>query len=196
MNRHVWTIPLLLCVLSASVTSCTSASRPTLPKAICGTQIDPKLTRPLVDSATDLHEFSRVDRSQAISAPCSLLSGDEEIANLHFWWADGPVDFTYMTQNAGSASRVSSARDISFKYKAAVGTDGAIAASPCKTHGGNYFTLTLQLPRIELGDQSHRKDIEAFMRAYFPATLRTLGCERPGAAGEDGLSRGPERGQR
>ncbi|MET8584947.1 hypothetical protein ABZX39_29320 [Streptomyces collinus] len=57
-----------------------------------------------------------------------------------------------------------------------VGTDGAIAATRCKSEAGDHFALTLQLPKIKPSDGTHRADIERFMRAYFPATLRTLGC--------------------
>ncbi|WP_189703390.1 hypothetical protein [Streptomyces anandii] len=67
-------------------------------------------------------------------------------------------------------------RSITAPYKTVIGTDGAIATTPCKTKGGEYFTLTLQLPQIKLMDQTHRNDIEKFMRAYFPATVKTLGC--------------------
>ncbi|MFI1534398.1 hypothetical protein [Streptomyces anandii] len=57
-----------------------------------------------------------------------------------------------------------------------MGTNGAVSTTSCETSGGEYFTLTLQLPQIKLTDGTHRKDIERFMRAYFPATVKTLGC--------------------
>lgn len=82
----------------------------------------------------------------------------------------------YLATSSGSVSHVSQPRSIDFAQHAIVGTDGAISITPCKTKGGNYFTLTLQLPQVELTDQTHRKDIEKFMRAYFPATLKTLDC--------------------
>ncbi|MFL4948729.1 hypothetical protein ACJ6WE_15445 [Streptomyces sp. MMS24-I31] len=80
--------------------------------------------------------------------------------------------------NTGSVSGVTAPRSIAAPYKTVIGTDGAISTTPCKTKGGNYFTLTLQLPQIKPMDQSHRKDIEHFMRAYFPATVATLRCEK------------------
>ncbi|SOD84447.1 hypothetical protein SAMN06272765_1827 [Streptomyces sp. Ag109_G2-15] len=86
----------------------------------------------------------------------------------------------YLATGTGAVSGVSSPRPIDYRYKTIVGTDGAISQAPCKTKGGNYFTLTLQLPQIKLTDQTHRKDIEKFMRAYFPATIRTLGCAGSG----------------
>lgn len=82
----------------------------------------------------------------------------------------------YLAKNTGSVSRVTEPRSMDSTYKTIVGTDGAISIAPCKTKGGKYFTLTLQVPQIRLMDHTHRKDIEKFMRAYFPATLKTLGC--------------------
>ncbi|MEV7126558.1 hypothetical protein [Streptomyces sp. NPDC093260] len=82
----------------------------------------------------------------------------------------------YLAKGTGTVSGVTDPRPLSSPYPTLVGTDGAISTAPCRTKGGNYFTLTLQLPRIELTDRTHRKDIEKFMRAYFPATLETLGC--------------------
>ncbi len=85
----------------------------------------------------------------------------------------------YLATDTGSVSGVREPREIDFAYKTIVGADGAISIAPCKTKGGDYFTLTLQVPQIRLTDQTHRKDIETFMRAYFPATdpLKTLGCK-------------------
>ncbi|MFJ9246021.1 hypothetical protein [Streptomyces sp. NPDC101776] len=83
----------------------------------------------------------------------------------------------YLAKDTGSVSRVREPRGIDSAYKTIVGTDGAISIAKCKTKGGNYFTLTFQVPRINLMDHTHRKDIEKFMRAYFPATLKTLGCK-------------------
>ncbi|MEU6087395.1 hypothetical protein ABZ865_11405 [Streptomyces sp. NPDC047085] len=178
MNARVLAVLLNLAALPLTflTASCARSSDQALPRMICGTQIDPDLTRALVSSRHDLHEFSRVDRSSAVSAPCVLLSGRDPVINLHFWWADGPADLREMAEGAGTVSRVTDARKIAFRYEAVVGTDGAIAASRCMSKTGDHFALTLQLPQIKLTDQSHRKDIEKFMRAYFPATLRTLGC--------------------
>lgn len=99
---------------------------------------------------------------------------------FRFSWDNSQTDLMYLATGSGSVSNVMSPRSITAPYKAVIGTDGAIATTPCKTKGGEYFTLTLQLPQIKLTDQTHRKDIEKFMRAYFPATVRTLGCERTG----------------
>jgi len=125
----------------------------------------------------DFHEFTRVERSEAITAPCVLLEGRDPVLEFRFSWEETEADLMYLALDAGTISRVTEPRSINFTYKTIVGTDGAISTTPCKTKGGDYFTLTLQVPQISLMDQTHRKDIERFMRAYFPATLKTLGCK-------------------
>ncbi|MGW1981779.1 hypothetical protein ACWCPJ_04855 [Streptomyces collinus] len=96
--------------------------------------------------------------------------------DFQFSWDDSATDLMYLATGTGSVSHVSQPRSIALAAKTLIGTDGAISQEPCRTKGGNYFTLTLQLPKIKPGDRAHRGDIERFMRAYFPATLRTLGC--------------------
>ncbi|WP_336116423.1 hypothetical protein [Streptomyces sp. PTD9-10] len=98
--------------------------------------------------------------------------------SFRFSWRPVATDLMYLAKDTGAVSGVTGPRYISFAYKTIIGTDGAISQAPCKTKGGNYFTLTLQLPQINPTDQTHRKDIEKFMRAYFPATVETLGCKR------------------
>lgn len=150
-----------------------------MPGAICGTRIDKGLARLLVQSADDLHEFTRVDRREEITAPCILLSRHDPVLEFRFSWDGYATDLMYLATGTGSVSGVTAPRYVKgIPNKTIIGTDGAISQAPCKTKGGNYFTLTLQLPQINPTDQTHRKDIEKFMRAYFPATVETLGCKR------------------
>jgi hypothetical protein len=106
-----------------------------------------------------------------------LLSGRDPVLDFSFSWDDTERDLMYLATNTGSISGIRQPRSIDLGYKSIDGTDGAISMAPCKTNGGKYFTLTLQVPQIGLMDHTHRKDIEKFMRAYFPATLKTLGCK-------------------
>lgn len=179
MNSIIRAVLIGLSALAVAVfaVSCDDPADHEIPQAICGTHVDPSVSRPLVTSDEDLHEFNRVDRSEAITAPCVLLSGPDPVLDFGFSWDPNATDLMYLAQGAGSVSHVTDPRAIDFTYKTIVGTDGAISTTPCKTKGGKYFTLTLQVPQIGLMDQTHRKDIEKFMRAYFPATLKTLGCK-------------------
>ncbi|MGV9341022.1 hypothetical protein [Streptomyces sp. NPDC003688] len=175
MRGCFWAVAALLCVTS---TACSGSGNDRIPSAICGTRVDPSLTGLLVAPSSEFSEFNRVDRSEAMTAPCALLARDKAVLGFRFSWNEDAPDLVGMATQTGRVSRVSAPRAIEWHYKTIVGTDGAISQTPCRTKSGNYFTLTLQLPQIKLTDQTHRKDIEKFMRAYFPATVRTLGCAR------------------
>ncbi|MFE9839280.1 hypothetical protein ACFYP4_29705 [Streptomyces sp. NPDC005551] len=59
---------------------------------------------------------------------------------------------------------------------AVAGDDGAIATTRCRDgSGADHFTLALKVTRGKF-DADRRVAIERFMRAYMPATVRTLGC--------------------
>ncbi|MEU6403589.1 hypothetical protein [Streptomyces sp. NPDC046985] len=147
-----------------------------IPKVVCGAPIDPALTAKLVATVENWDEDDRVDRAGAGTAPCLVLSEHHVVMRFRFSWDEEASDLTYLATGTGSVSGVTDPRSVTSPYKTLIGTDGAIATTPCKTKGGNYFTLTLQLPQVRITDRSHRKDIEKFMRSYFPATVRTLGC--------------------
>ncbi|MFJ6543164.1 hypothetical protein ACIQMP_21275 [Streptomyces sp. NPDC091385] len=166
----------LPCVLLAA--GCASPDRGTVPEVICGVRSDPGLTRLIVAPGSEWREYNRVDREQAITAPCSVLSGKKVILDLGFSWRPTAADLMYLARNTGNVTGVTAPRAVDSRYDTVVGTDGAISQAPCQTKTGNYFTLTLQLPQIKLADQTHRNDIEKFMRVYFPATVGTLGCRR------------------
>ncbi|MFJ9829970.1 hypothetical protein ACIRU2_01015 [Streptomyces sp. NPDC101169] len=167
-----------LAVLSLlAVSACDRSADRAIPDVICGTRIDPGVTRPLLTTTGGLSEYDRVDRSAAVTAPCLVLAQDLVAMRFRFSWDADAADLMYLAQDTGKVSRVSAPRYLSgAPYKTLVGTDGAISQAACKTKGGKYFTLTFQLPQVKLTDQSHRTDIEKFMRAYFPATVKTLGC--------------------
>lgn len=62
--------------------------------------------------------------------------------------------------------------------RAAIGDDGAIATTRCQGDQIEYFTLTLKLAHDR--KVPHLKsDINTFMRAYMPATMKTVGCTHP-----------------
>ncbi|MGV9424730.1 hypothetical protein ACWDO7_10650 [Streptomyces sp. NPDC003656] len=177
MNRRLCGA-LSLAGLAALGTSC-SPAREYVPEKICGTHVDPSLTRSLLAPSSKWDEYDRVSRSEGVTAPCLVLSQRQVVMRLRFSWDSGAADLMHLASDTGDVSRVSSPRYVTANsYTMLGGTDGAISQAPCKTKTGNYFTLTLQLPQIKLADQTHRNDIEKFMRVYFPATVGTLGCRR------------------
>jgi hypothetical protein len=61
---------------------------------------------------------------------------------------------------------------------AALGDDGAIATTRCRTKPDDHFTLALKLTHRD-GVPHLRSDIAKFMRAYMPATMKAVGCTHP-----------------
>ncbi|MEW2133462.1 hypothetical protein [Streptomyces sp. NPDC005435] len=166
----------MIATLAATVASCSPGSG-RIPGTICGTRVDPSLSRPLLAPSNEWSEYNRVVRAEAITAPCLVLAQHQVAMRLRFSWDDSAADLMHLANDTGDISRVSSPRYLAENpHEMLGGTDGAISQAPCKSRTGNYFTLTLQLPQIKLTDQTHRDDIEKFMRAYFPATLKSLGC--------------------
>lgn len=170
----------VLAVLSAlvmSLASCSDSTGHSLPEAICGTYIDSDITRPLVASVKDLHEFNRVDRREAKSAPCALLSESDPVLYFNFYWTVDSPGLERLAKGDDLALDIVEPRSVHSSDATVVGNNGAISTALCRTSGGRHFTLVLKLSQVSPTDRTHRKDIEKFMRAYFPATLKTLGCK-------------------
>ena len=163
--------------LAMSLAACGYSADHSLPKAICGTHVDTDIARPLVASAKDLHEFNRVDRGEAKSAPCVLLSERDPVLYFNFYWTVDSPGLERLTKGDDLALDIVEPHSVHSSDVTFVGNNGAISTALCRTSGGQHFTLALKLSRVSPTDRTHRKDIEKFMRAYFPATLKTLGCK-------------------
>jgi hypothetical protein len=170
-------LAVLSLALAMSMASCSDSADQSLPKDICGTYVDPDLARPLVASAKDLHEFNRVDRREAKSAPCVLLSERDPVLYFNFYWTVDSPGLERLTKGDDLALDIVEPRSVHSSDATVVGNNGAISTALCRTSGGQHFTLALKLSQASPTDRTHRKDIEKFMRAYFPATLETLGCK-------------------
>ncbi|MGW4344328.1 hypothetical protein ACWEL8_04390 [Streptomyces sp. NPDC004690] len=156
--------------------ACGTSSDQGIPHEICGAPIDPDVVRPLLGSADDLHEYNRVEPGREESAPCALLSRRDTVLALHFYRTQNAPDIARLVTSGGSLLDIAALRSADMRHGTAVGNNGAVATSVCAAHETDHFTLTLQLPRLDPADPTHRQDIEKFMRAYFPATLETLDC--------------------
>jgi hypothetical protein len=144
---------------------------------LCGTRVDAGLVRPLLPTTDDLDEDSRVERRNPVSAPCVLLAEGAEVMVLFFYWTDGAPKVTEPDYDTSGFQVLTETRPVDLGDGAVVGKNGAVVTTPCRTaEGGKHFTLKLYLPQVAPPDPGHRADIERFMRAYFPATVKTLDC--------------------
>ncbi|MGX1132511.1 hypothetical protein RKD49_004701 [Streptomyces glaucescens] len=162
--------------LAAAVTACRASDADAVPEVVCGTPVSPDLIRPLLPSTEDLTESSRVDRQEAISAPCTLLSSGQPVMELRFYWSMDAPNMADRSRYDSFFRHVAEWRPIKLGNEAIVGTNGSIVSAPCESGRNKYFTLKMHLPEASITDYGRRKDIEKFMRAYFPATVKTLSC--------------------
>ncbi|MEU9589977.1 hypothetical protein ACGF7W_12960 [Streptomyces sp. NPDC048219] len=117
-----------------------------------------------------------MDRSELISAPCTLFSGDDRMMEFHFYWTSDTPGFAHRSRFDPVFRDVSQWRTANIGDEAVVGRNGAIVSASCDTARGRYFTLKLHLPQASILDEENLAEVEAFMRAYFPATVKTLRC--------------------
>ncbi|WP_432164783.1 hypothetical protein [Streptomyces sp. bgisy031] len=93
------------------------------------------------------------------------------------WHADAIDPLKYASPN-NSVTGLWDPERMNLADRAAVGDDGAIATTRCHGDQIEYFTLALKLAHDR--KVPHLKsDINEFMRAYMPATMKAVGCTHP-----------------
>ncbi|MET9774216.1 hypothetical protein ABZ023_08060 [Streptomyces sp. NPDC006367] len=148
-----------------------------LPQSLCGTRITPNDLEPLIPAEGAITERNDVDRSDpSPSSWCSLNVGGKEAVDVRFAWHSDLVDPLEIANSLNSISQLQMPERVNKAPDMVVGNDGAIATTTCRSKRGAYFTLSVLLKAGNPTDTGHRRDIEKFMRAYFPATVKTLKC--------------------
>ncbi|MGW7362999.1 hypothetical protein ACWGI8_06100 [Streptomyces sp. NPDC054841] len=175
MNRYLALT--LTCASLATVVACGGSSDDKIPNVICGTKIDTELSGPLLEPLGKFHEYNRVDRKEAQTAPCIILIDDERALQLRFAWHSGsPGDLVEIATDSSVTHLTEPTRvDLGFQ-DSVVGNEGAMATTLCKSPRGDHFTLGLTVPRAQATSPELRPAIEKFMRAYMTATVKSLGC--------------------
>ncbi|GAA3376380.1 hypothetical protein GCM10020367_47850 [Streptomyces sannanensis] len=168
----------LACLAMSTLVSCSSSAEEPIPERICGTPVDADLVRPLLEPLGKIDEYNEVDRKTAKTAPCLILVDEKATLRFRFSWHGGAVDPVKKATSIDSVITLNDPARADIGYNAAVGSDGAIATTACRTSGGDHFTLSLLLPRAPKNDKDTRTAIEAFMRAYMRETVKTLGCAK------------------
>ncbi|MEU9233143.1 hypothetical protein [Streptomyces subrutilus] len=174
--RRALTAATASAALLLSLAAC-APSEEALPETICGTPVSPDLSGPLLQPRGKVVEGSRVDRQEAQTAPCVLSVDGERALSFRFAFHDrSPGDLLALSRESTVIGLTEPARvDLGFE-ESVLGNDGATATAPCKTAGGDHFTLTVQAKRAYKKNPDLRPHVEAFMRTYMAETLKTLGC--------------------
>ncbi|MGW7266948.1 hypothetical protein [Streptomyces sp. NPDC054842] len=110
---------------------------------------------------------------------CVVYVDKHDALSLNFARHGGPADVMKAASPDNSVTGLRNARPlprIPLADKAVAADDGAIATTRCRDRSGaDHFTLALKVTRGKL-DAERRVAIERFMRAYMPATVKTLHC--------------------
>ncbi|MFD3656841.1 hypothetical protein [Streptomyces sp. NPDC058620] len=166
-------------VLTASLAACGGGSDAdrAVPETLCGTPVPASLSRPLLAPYGKITEGSWVDRQKPVTAPCVVTVDGKRALAFRFAWHDGsPGDLLAFSRESGIIGLAEPARvDLGFE-DSVVGNDGVTATAPCRTTGGDHFTLTVRVERADQAKRDLRPAVEAFMRTYMAETLKTLNC--------------------
>jgi hypothetical protein len=118
-------------------------------------------------------------REEGETSWCVVFVGDDDALHLKFASHGGPMNPMQAASPDNSVTGLQNARPlprVPLADKAVGADDGAIATTRCKdTSGADHFTLALKVTRGK-SDAERRVAIERFMRAYMPATVKTLHC--------------------
>ncbi|MGW6141048.1 hypothetical protein [Streptomyces sp. NPDC055140] len=169
---------LTLAVLSGLALPACSPQNPEIPESICGTRVDQNLTEPLLRATGKVSEWHTAGWGDRETNWCIVRVGKKESLRLKFAWHSDTVD---PMKSASPNENVTGLQDpvqMQLADNAALGDDGAIATTRCQTKPNNHFTLALKLNHRD-GVPRLRRDIEQFMRAYMPATMKAVGCTHP-----------------
>ncbi|MFC9612062.1 hypothetical protein [Streptomyces sp. NPDC056938] len=109
---------------------------------------------------------------------CTVSVDRSEAFDVTLTWHPDSIDPLKYASPNNSVTGLWDPERMKLADRAAIGDDGAIATTRCQGDQIEYFTLTLKLAHDR--KVPHLKsDINTFMRAYMPATMRTVGCTHP-----------------
>lgn len=172
--------PLLALSALATLSSCVGNSGDAIPKKICGTEINERYVRPLLDDSGRFGEYSRLDGAGTRTAPCDLLIDDYPVMEFRFAWSSDAVDpMKYAASENSMSRRLTEPRRSTKKsgHETVIGNDGAISTAACRKGDASYFTLTVRLPKASRSDTELRRSIEKFMGVYMKAALERFDCD-------------------
>ncbi|MEV3993485.1 hypothetical protein AB0J57_31745 [Streptomyces sp. NPDC049837] len=176
MRRQAAVAASLATVLALS--SCGSGD-PVVPKSLCGTSIDPALSRPLLEPLNrEVEQDGPVDRRAGETGHCIVWVGDDAAMEFWFAWGSGAPNLVELS-GPDTTYRLTKVTPTDLGFEGVVGNEGAKAWTPCTTAGGDSFMLSVNFPRVDRMSAKLRPAIEKFMKAYMKNTVTTLGCGKP-----------------
>ncbi|GAA1602662.1 hypothetical protein [Streptomyces globosus] len=162
--------------LLLSLVACGTAGE-AAPEKICGTPISPGLSSPLLRPHGKIVEGNLLEQPRPGVIPCEVLVDGKRALTFRFGFHDGPRGDLLDYARKSTVVGLTEPTQVNLGFEDSVlGNNGAAATAACKTKGGDHFTLMMKVDRANVLKQDLRPHIEAFMRAYMAAALKTFGC--------------------
>ncbi|MEU6160839.1 hypothetical protein [Streptomyces sp. NPDC047130] len=171
------TLPVAALVLLAPlVGSCGWHESVDRPQSLCGTPVGAELSG-LLPGPRKISERTSAGFREPGASWCIVSAGDEKTLSLWFARGGAAPDLMELARNSGVVGLVAPRPVQGIGQQAAVGRDGALATTRCRdAAGGTHFTLGIKFHRGAATTANRERDVERFMRAYMPATVKSLNC--------------------
>jgi hypothetical protein len=163
-----------LCMVT-SLSACVT-SKPQVPRSLCRTPVSPELSAPLLGSGVVSEWTSASFREPASSSWCVVHVDRKEVLQLWFSAGGGKPDLGKLAMNGPTIGLFDPHPVEGIGEQAVVANNGAMASTPCRDSGGaDSFLLAVKLTKSPM-KPGRERDVERFMRAYMPATVKSLNC--------------------
>jgi hypothetical protein len=160
-----------------SLNACKATEVVQAPQSLCGTRISSELTIPLLGNGEAVREWTSPGfREPASAAWCVVFVDKAEVFQLWFSAGGGKPNLMTLAQNGPTIGLFDPHPVQGIGDQAVIANDGAIASVRCRdSAGADNFTLALKMAEGPMKPDRER-DVERFMRAYMPATVKSLNC--------------------
>ncbi|MET8577531.1 hypothetical protein [Streptomyces sp. NPDC005012] len=160
----------------ASLNAC-DAAKEDVPQSLCGTPISPGLSTPLLGGGGSVREWKSAGfREPASAAWCLISVDDKEVVQLWFSAGGGKPDLMKLARSGPTIGLFEPHPVKGIGDDAVLANDGAISIASCRDTGGaESFLLALKMADGPM-KPGRERDVERFMRAYMPATVKSLNC--------------------
>ncbi|MFE5209688.1 hypothetical protein [Streptomyces sp. NPDC056600] len=148
-----------------------------MPRKLCGTPIGADRLTPLLGGGDTVREWTSGGfREPSSTAWCVVYVGRKEVLQLYFSSGGGKPDLMALARSGPTFGLFDPRPVHGIGERAVLANDGAIAVTSCRDSGGaDSFLLALKMTDSPVTPRRERH-VERFMRAYMPATVKSLHC--------------------
>ncbi|MFE7428885.1 hypothetical protein [Streptomyces sp. NPDC057545] len=160
------------------VTGCSpgTANSYATPKQICGIDVPPSVTEPLLPDGRGIEQYPRDFTTSPEARGGCIINVDKKLAlRIAVYRESGRIDVPELAQEGSLRLKNPEAAEIKNVSSAQIAEDGALMTFPCRAHGKDYLIAEFAVgdrswDRVSTKDQ--RKEIDAFVRSYVPGLIK------------------------